>query len=60
MSYRDLEIWRLAREMSIEIHRMTLKNLPKFSEWVVCIDRIYYTIYYLIINMVFQGVYNEN
>ncbi len=31
MSYRDLEIWQLAREMSIEIHRMTLNNLPKFE-----------------------------
>jgi four helix bundle protein len=26
-----LEIWQLAREMSIEIHRMTLNNLPKFE-----------------------------
>jgi|GEM_PF-3303464 len=31
MSYRNLEIWQLAREMSIEIHRMTLNNLPKFE-----------------------------
>ena len=31
MSYRDLEIWQLARELSIEIHRMTLNNLPKFE-----------------------------
>ncbi len=31
MSYRDLEIWKLAREMSIEIHRITLNNLPKFE-----------------------------
>lgn len=29
MSYRDLEIWQLARKMSIEIHRVTLNNLPK-------------------------------
>ena len=31
MSYRDLEIWKLAKELSIEIHRMTLQNLPKFE-----------------------------
>ncbi len=31
MSYRDLEIWQLAREMSSDIHRMTLNNLPKFE-----------------------------
>jgi four helix bundle protein len=29
-SYRDLEIWALAREMSIEIHEMTFQ-LPKFE-----------------------------
>lgn len=31
MSYRKLEIWQLAREVSIEIHKMTLNNLPKFE-----------------------------
>ena len=31
MSYRDLEIWKLARELSIEIHKMTLNHLPKFE-----------------------------
>jgi len=31
MSYRDLEIWQLARDLSIEIHRMTMKDLPKFE-----------------------------
>jgi four helix bundle protein len=31
MSYRDLEIWRLAREAAIAVHRMTLQNLPKFE-----------------------------
>lgn len=30
MSYRKLEIWKLARELSIEIHKMSL-NLPKFE-----------------------------
>jgi four helix bundle protein len=29
-SYRDLEIWALARELSIEIHEMTFQ-LPKFE-----------------------------
>ncbi len=31
MSYRDLEIWQLAKDMSIDIHRMTLQKLPKFE-----------------------------
>ncbi len=31
MSYRDLEIWKLARELSIEIHKMTIEKLPKFE-----------------------------
>jgi four helix bundle protein len=31
MSYRDLEIWKLAREMAIAVHRMTLQNLPRFE-----------------------------
>lgn len=30
MSYRNLEIWKLAREVVIEIHQMTLK-LPKME-----------------------------
>ena len=30
MSYKSLEIWRIAREQSIEIHAMTM-NLPKFE-----------------------------
>jgi four helix bundle protein len=32
MSYRNLDIWKLAREVSIETHRMALFHLPKF-EW---------------------------
>ena len=32
MSYRDLDIWKLAREASVEIHRMTLSALPRFEE----------------------------
>ena len=31
MSYRDLEIWKLAREVAIAVHRMTLRDLPKFE-----------------------------
>ena len=32
MSYKNLEIWRLAREIVIDIHRMTLK-LPKIENY---------------------------
>lgn len=31
MSYRNLEIWQLARDISIDIHKMTLENLPKYE-----------------------------
>ncbi len=31
MSYRDLEIWQLARQMAVAVHRMTLQILPKFE-----------------------------
>lgn len=31
MSYRELEVWKLARELVIEIHGMTLNDLPKFE-----------------------------
>jgi four helix bundle protein len=31
MSYRDLEIWQLARRVSIDVHRMTIETLPKFE-----------------------------
>ena len=31
MSYRDLEIWKLAREAAVAIHHMTLRELPKFE-----------------------------
>jgi len=30
MSYKKLQVWKLAREISIEIHHMSLK-LPKFE-----------------------------
>ncbi|MBK7870324.1 MAG: four helix bundle protein [Saprospiraceae bacterium] len=31
MSYKNQNIWQLAREISIEIHKMTLEKLPKFE-----------------------------
>jgi len=31
MSYRDLQIWKLARQIAIAVHRMTLQNSPKFE-----------------------------
>ncbi len=31
MSYKNLEVWQIAREVSIEIHKMTLNELPKFE-----------------------------
>jgi four helix bundle protein len=31
MSYKKLEIWQLAREIVIEIHNITLNDLPKFE-----------------------------
>lgn len=30
MNYKDLEVWKIARELSIKIHKMTL-TLPKFE-----------------------------
>lgn len=31
MSYKKLDIWELSREMVIDIHKMTLIQLPKFE-----------------------------
>jgi four helix bundle protein len=31
MSYRDLEVWKLARDLVIAIHEMTITKLPKFE-----------------------------
>ena len=31
MNYRDLEIWQLARGLTIDIHRMSIRDLPKFE-----------------------------
>ena len=33
MSYKNLLIWQEARELVIEIHKMTLINLPKFEQF---------------------------
>jgi four helix bundle protein len=32
MSYKKIEIWQLARELTIEIHKMTF-TLPKFEQF---------------------------
>ncbi len=32
MSYKNLEIWKLSRELTIEIHKMSLM-LPKFEQF---------------------------
>ena len=31
MSSKKLEIWQIARELVIDIHKMTLRKLPKFE-----------------------------
>ncbi len=31
MSYLDLEVWKLSRELVIAIHEMTLTKVPKFE-----------------------------
>jgi len=31
MSYKKLEIWQLARQLVIDVHKMTLNKLPKFE-----------------------------
>ena len=31
MNYKDLQIWQMSRELSIEIHAMTFRDLPKFE-----------------------------
>jgi len=33
MSYKRLEIWRKARSLVIDIHRMTMTELPKFETY---------------------------
>ena len=31
MSYKKLEIWKLARELSVKVHQMTFSELPAFE-----------------------------
>ena len=31
VDHKDLEVWQLARDLSIGIHHMTLRELPKFE-----------------------------
>lgn len=31
MSYKNLDIWKLAYDLALDIHKMTLTNLPKFE-----------------------------
>jgi hypothetical protein len=31
MSYKKLEIWKLAKELVVDIHRMTIEKLPKLE-----------------------------
>ena len=31
MSYCDLDIWMLARELVVDIHHMSLTQLPKYE-----------------------------
>ena len=31
MNYKNLEIWQMARDVSVAIHKMTLELLPKFE-----------------------------
>ena len=31
MSYRNLDIWQLARAIVVDIHKMTLNELPRFE-----------------------------
>jgi four helix bundle protein len=33
MNYKDLEIWKLANNIALEIHEMTLKDLPGFEKY---------------------------
>jgi len=33
MSYKKLEIWQLANELVIQIHKMTLEELPDFEKY---------------------------
>ena len=30
-SYKDLEVYSLSKELAVKVHKMTLKDLPKFE-----------------------------
>ena len=32
-SYKDLEIYRLAHQLAVEVHKMTLEDLPSFERY---------------------------
>lgn len=32
-SYRDLEIYQIAHKLAVEVHRMTIRELPKFEHF---------------------------
>jgi four helix bundle protein len=34
-SYKDLDIWKLSRELVVDIHKMTINDLPKFELYEV-------------------------
>ena len=31
VGYRDLRVWQIARQLSVEVHRLTLEKLPRFE-----------------------------
>ena len=31
MSYKKLEVWQISRSLVVDIHKMTLRDLPKFE-----------------------------
>jgi len=33
LSYKKLQIWQMSRELTIDIHRMTLTELPRFEQY---------------------------
>ncbi|MCL6099329.1 MAG: four helix bundle protein [Bacteroidetes bacterium] len=35
MSYKNLEIWKLSRDLVIDIHEMTISKLPKFEMYEI-------------------------
>ncbi len=35
MSYRNLDIWKRSKELSVSIHQLTLQELPKFEMYEI-------------------------